>query len=321
MKCPKCAYLGYAHADKCRNCGYEFALSEPDSIGDLRLMDREHVPEPLRDLDLLDASRAPEGPSYSDMLAEGGVRGKRGDSNGLAELPLFGAQMTDDVPLITKPSPPRPPLAVRRATPDVPRLRAEPRAPMLDWADPPASTPAPSALPRIELSAADLESAAPQPRRASRMQTPMELPVDPSATGEPAPLSSRALATGVDVLLLLVIDVLVVYFTLKICRVSLAEFGLIPKAPLLTFLLLQNGGYFVAFTATGQTLGKMVAGVRVLADDDEQAPDVGRSALRAGLWLLLALPAGLGLLATFLMRDGRGLHDRFAGTRVVRASA
>ena len=124
------------------------------------------------------------------------------------------------------------------------------------------------------------------------MQTPTELPVDPSATGEPAPLSSRALATGVDVLLLLVIDVLVVYFTLKICRVSLAEFGLIPKAPLLTFLLLQNGGYFVAFTATGQTLGKMVAGVRVLADDDEQAPDVGRSALRAGLWLLLALPAG-----------------------------
>lgn len=30
MKCPKCAFLGYAHADRCRNCGYEFALSEPD---------------------------------------------------------------------------------------------------------------------------------------------------------------------------------------------------------------------------------------------------------------------------------------------------
>ena len=319
MKCPKCAYLGYAHADKCRNCGYEFALSEPDAIGDLRLMDRGHVPEPLRDLDLLDAARGPEGPSFSDMLAEGSVRGRRTDSNGLAELPLFGPPMTDDVPLITKPSPPRPPLAVRRATPDVPRLRAEPRAPMLDWADPPSPTPAPSALPRIELSAADLEATS--PRRASRAETPTELPLAPAAVGEPAPLSSRAVATAVDVLLLLVIDVLVVYFTLKICRLSLAEFGLIPKAPLLTFLLLQNGGYFVAFTATGQTLGKMLAGVRVLADDDEQAPDVGRSALRAGVWLLLALPAGLGLLATFLMRDGRGLHDRFAGTRVVRASA
>lgn len=319
MKCPKCAYLGYAHADKCRNCGYEFALSEPDAIGDLRLMDRTQVPEPLRDLDLLDAARAPEGPSFSDMLAEGSVRGRRSDAIGLAELPLFGPPMTDDVPLITRPSPPRPPLAVRRATPDVPRLRAEPRAPMLDWAEPPSSTPAPSALPKIELSAADFEAA--PPRRASRTQTPAELPLATAAADEPAPLSARALATAVDVLLLLVVDVLVVYFTLKICRVSLAEFSLIPKAPLLTFLLLQNGGYFVAFTATGQTLGKMLAGVRVLADDDEQPPDVGRSALRAGVWLLLALPAGLGLLATFLMRDGRGLHDRFAGTRVVRAGA
>lgn len=320
MKCPKCAYLGYVHADKCRNCGYEFALSEPDAIGDLRLMDREQVPEPLRDLDLLDAARGPEGPSYSAMLADVPARGKRGDSNGLAELPLFGSPVTDDVPLITKPSPPRPPLAVRRATPDVPRLRAEPRAPLLDWADPPTPTPAPSTLPRSELSAAELESAAPSPRRASRVSTPADLPAAPEV-GEPAPLSARALATAVDVLLLLVIDVLVVYFTLKICRVSLAEFGLIPKAPLLTFLLLQNGGYFIAFTATGQTLGKMLAGVRVLADDEAQAPDVGRSALRAGVWLLLALPAGLGLLTTFLMRDGRGLHDRFAGTRVVRAGA
>lgn len=98
--------------------------------------------------------------------------------------------------------------------------------------------------------------------------------------------------------------------------------ALLPKAPLFTFLLLQNGGYFVAFTATGQTLGKMVAGVRVLADDESHAPDLGRAALRAVVSLLLALPAGLGLLATTLMPDRRGLHqDRFAGTRVVRVGA
>lgn len=320
MKCPKCAYLGYAHADKCRNCGYEFALSEPDTIGDLRLMDREQVPAPLRDLDLLDAARAPEQDPFSDVFAEGGGRRRREAPNGLAELPLFGAPMTDDVPLITKASPPRPPLAVRRATPDVPRLRAEPRAPMLDWAEP--ASPTPTSLPKIELQASDLEGP-PAARRVAAIPlaaTPVEETTAP-LVGEPAPLSARALASAVDVALLFAIDLLVVYFTLKICRVSLSEFALIPKAPLLTFLLLQNGGYFVVFTATGQTLGKMLAGVRVLADDDENAPDVGRSALRAAVWLLLALPAGLGLLSTFLMRDGRGLHDRFAGTRVVRAGA
>ena len=36
------------------------------------------------------------------------------------------------------------------------------------------------------------------------------------------------------------------------------------------------------------------------------------------LALTLAVPAGLGFLPTLFSRDRRGLHDRFAGTRVVR---
>jgi uncharacterized RDD family membrane protein YckC len=40
--------------------------------------------------------------------------------------------------------------------------------------------------------------------------------------------------------------------------------------------------------------------------------------VRELVWLVLAAPAGLGLL-TVLNRDRRGIHDRFAGTRVVRA--
>ena len=50
------------------------------------------------------------------------------------ELTLFGPPIPDDEPLITQASPPRPPLAVRRATPEVPRLRSEPRLPSLDLA-------------------------------------------------------------------------------------------------------------------------------------------------------------------------------------------
>jgi uncharacterized RDD family membrane protein YckC len=176
---------------------------------------------------------------------------------------------------------------------------------MLDWPDP-VIGPFPD---RSELPTLAVEQLPPRPVRTRQPDS------------EPAGLWARAIAAAIDVMLLAIVDVAVVYFTLKICRLNLEDLAMLPKAPLLTFLLLQNGGYFTAFTTTGQTLGKMIAGVRVLADDSEQAPDLGRSVLRVALWLVLALPAGLGLLATILSRDGRGLHDRFAGTRVVRASA
>ena len=46
--------------------------------------------------------------------------------------------------------------------------------------------------------------------------------------------------------------------------------------------------------------------------------DFGRALIRELAWFALAVPAGLGLL-TVLSRDHRGIHDRCAGTRVVRA--
>ncbi|MEQ1727105.1 MAG: RDD family protein [Vicinamibacterales bacterium] len=309
MKCPKCGYLGYERVERCRHCGYEFSLNSAAPTPDLRLRNNAEMPQPLDDLDLIDAATAPPpADRYADALAEvhsGGLQ------NGLAELPLFGAPITDDVPLV-KAAKPRPPLAVRRSTPEVPKLRSEPRAdsraPLLEWSDPALHTP-PARTSAFE------RRPTPQPRDLPR----------PQLTGldaaEPAGIGPRAVATVIDLALLALVDLVVVYFTMKICRLSFAELALLPKAPLLTFLTLQNGGYFIAFTATGQTMGKMMTGVRVLEDDSDHAPDVGRSALRAGLWILLALPAGLGLLSAALSRDGRGLHDHFAGTRVVRAGA
>ena len=32
MKCPKCGYLGFEDADRCRNCEYEFSLSAPIAV-------------------------------------------------------------------------------------------------------------------------------------------------------------------------------------------------------------------------------------------------------------------------------------------------
>jgi len=311
MKCPKCGYLGYERVERCRNCGYEFSLGSATPTPDLRLRDNSTVPQPLDDLDLVDAATPPAAPA-ADRFNDVRVESPAEDSgrNVMAELPLFGPPITDDVPLITKASPPRPPLSVRRATPEVPRLRAESRAPLLDWPDPAPGPPTPSARPVSEEPAA--ESHARRFRGRSHAA---------HAESEPAGLGSRAIAAVIDVALLGAVDAVVIYFTMKICRLTSAELSLLPRAPLITFLLLQNGGYFVAFTTMGQTLGKMVAGVRVLADDSDTAPDLGRSVLRAAVWLVLALPVGLGLLSATFSPDRRGLHDRFAGTRVVRANA
>jgi len=308
MKCPKCGYLGYEQVDKCRNCGYEFSLGSAAPTPDLRLRDNSSVPQPLDDLDLIDAATpAPTAPADRFNDARPDTHTPDGGRNIMAELPLFGPPITDDVPLITRASPPRPPLSVRRSTPEVPRLRTEARAPLLDWPDPGTSSQSPAARPVAKQPAEPLESRL----RARGDGTDIE----------PAGIGSRAIAAAIDVALLGLVDAIVIYFTMKICRLTTNELWMLPRAPLFTFLLLQNGGYFVAFTTMGQTLGKMVAGVRVLADDSDNAPDLGRSVLRAAVWIVLALPVGLGLLSATLSPDRRGLHDRFAGTRVVRAGA
>ena len=218
------------------------------------------------------------------------------------ELPLFGPPIPDDEPLITRASPPRPPLAVRRATPEVPRLRAETplRTPSLDLA--PEATDPSSTRVRVP---------------ADRVTADMRCHEEALDAG----VGRRFLAVLVDLVILAVIDVVVVYFTMQLCYLTIEDVGILPKGPLVAFMLVQNGGYLVAFTAGGQTLGKMMAGIRVVQSDSEGSLDVGHAFLRTLMWVVLAVPAGLGFLTALFSRDHRGLHDRFAGTRVVRASA
>ena len=171
-------------------------------------------------------------------------------------------------------------------------------------------------MPMLDLAqASDAESALSPAARVPAQPWPDE-PIELEAAG----FGARAAAVAVDLVVLLAIDAVVLYFTMQICGLTAADFSVLPKGPLLAFLVVQNGGYLVAFTAGGQTLGKMAAGIKVVQTHSDAPLDLARSVLRTLVWVVLAVPAGLGFL-TALSRDHRGLHDRCAGTRVVRASA
>lgn len=358
MKCPKCNYLGFEHVERCRNCGYDFLLSssvglpelairqpasEPDPLGDLELVDRskridtgDFASEMDRDLDRVLSATAPfaaePAPGAAARSVAAPVAGPGppppapaavvqfrpaaasaasvATSAAASRLPLFSSASSDDAPLITRASPPRQPLAVRRATPEQVRLRTEAaRAPALEL---------PLDLGQPEPPVVAQRAAAPATRTGARGPG---APARAQAEGELATPGERITAVLIDLFILATIDAAIVYFTMQICAVSLSELAIVPKAPMLAFLLVQNGGYLIAFTVGGQTLGKMAAGIKVVSTGSDANLDVGHAVLRTLLWVVLAIPAGLGFISAFFSSDHRGLHDRFAGTRVVRASA
>ena len=348
MKCPKCGYLGYQDVERCRNCGYDFSLTPNSAASDLRIRQPEPEVESnaIGDLDLIDSRMAAAALNAlraaankeNPAPASPALPNKAQDTDE-GELPLFGDAGADDEPLITKASPPRPPLAVRRATPEVPRLRSESRMPaseapqvtsLAPIAQKPAPKPEPKPAPPTPPPAPRAAAApAPTPVPPTPAVPDPPLRVEPAYTPEPdvpppflrpATAGERVTAAAIDLALLLCVDLIVVYFALKVCRLSPSEYRLLPPVPTLAFLLLQNGGYLVAFTTVGQTLGKMMTGLRVVDAETETSPGIGRAAARAAVTLLLTLPAGLGLLPVLFNHDGRGLQDRLAGTRVVHGS-
>jgi uncharacterized RDD family membrane protein YckC len=302
MKCPKCGYLGFEDVDRCRNCGYDFSLSPPIDLPDLSLRPDAHTTDALDDLAMLDRA-APRPLRAEPPVVQAPVPARPPATK--SELPLFGR---DDLePLITRPSPPRAPLAVRRATPEVPRIRTEPPRGQGQTLDLDLDMPPPPPMPSMGVE---------ERARSGRWPPTAEAHAPPPAAG----LGARLAAAIIDLVILAGIDAVVIYFTMQICGITFWELGIVPKVPLLAFLLVLNGGYLVVFTAGGQTLGKMAAGIKVVTAGSGSPIDLGRSVVRTVVWLILVAPAGLGFVTALFNHDHRGLHDRFARTRVVRAS-
>jgi uncharacterized RDD family membrane protein YckC len=177
----------------------------------------------------------------------------------------------------------------------------------------------PPAAPRTE-ARASVEDELPIEEDSLRPEDEWELPSTPK---EPRPVERPALpqerlqAAAVDMALLASVSTLVVYFASRAAHVSLG--ALRPSWPwllgYLAFLGLVYASYFTG--TTGQTLGKMVTGLRVL-QVSSRPPGYLRAFLRAAVGALGILVVGLGQLPMLFDPARRALHDRLFGTRVVK---
>ncbi len=315
MKCPKCGYIGFESAEKCRNCGYDFSL----------------LADPVRDLDLpLRTDEPLEAPADFDLRTDGADdalapphRTPDKDAFKLPslpprvpppELPLFAPPPAD----AASPPPPRDRSRLVAVTPAAAPAR-RPAAPPTPAR--PAPTPIPvraaaSFQPRsgrvVSLSLKEAELGLELEPPPPRMPTPRSI-----GAGQPGGPVARAIAGVLDVSILLGLDAAVLYFTLRLCRLSFGEIGIVPIAPLVAFFALLDGAYLIAFTAVGgQTIGKMATSLKVVGEDGTPVLP-GQAIVRAAGYVASMLPAGLGFVPGFFGPSRRTLHDRLANTRVV----
>jgi uncharacterized RDD family membrane protein YckC len=167
----------------------------------------------------------------------------------------------------------------------------------------------------------------PQAGRASgareRRSQPAAKP--PRATGAAAPLSSRLAAGLVDAVFVLSGQAILLapvgwYWWSREVPTAPAEVSYLPvlaSVTLVPLALLLGALYHVYFwSVKGATPGKELFGLRIETEEGETPLPAGRAALRVFAYLLSAASLGLGFL--MIAFGGAGLHDRIAGTRVVR---
>lgn len=151
--------------------------------------------------------------------------------------------------------------------------------------------------------------------------TPIRL--DPSALARPAAgLGPRLLAGLLDVTLVAAVQALLLApgFLYWRSRELPSEVPYVPIALSLALIPLALGVgalyYVYSWGTRGATLGQRLLGLEVEAEDGACPPGLSRAFLRLLGYGLSACLFGVGFL--LMAFGGRALHDRIAGTRVVR---
>lgn len=288
MRCPKCQHIVFEDVTVCPGCGHDFSLVLDRQA--LSVLELETNPEPIGQLpdfplDHPAASPLPNQAHSNEKMPKSSVV--------RSELPLFPfSREVSAVAATPRPAVSRP-LSVRRPTPEILKLR--PRTLR--------------ASPVREALSFDLADAPTGRRTADSV----------SALESLRMLVLRIKAGLVDVALLLSIDAVVVYLTLRFTGLPVLFIDRLPLFPLAAFLLVLDIGYVVALTALGgQTIGKMAFGLRVQQDDGSPVTIVTALGRIAG-YMVSLLPAGLGFTGLFFGKR-RALHDLLADTRVTRLS-
>jgi uncharacterized RDD family membrane protein YckC len=326
MSCPACGGNLPGGQERCPACGAHVApLTEGALAPDPAARPR---PEPLREIPGLKKRERTWKDEVRERMRD--RKRKRGDG----DLPLFrdgedaeggdpepaSEDMSSEPP---EPVPSRTPLAFMDARPaeveeeaaDLPLRPAE--LPLRA----PASTAAPAPELRLAATAepAGVRARSPEPTVESADEWTLgSEPADAARPVErPAYSGERARAAALDVALLTVLWAIVVYFAGRAAHVELA--GLRPAWPYLAgylaFLGLTYAGYFTG--TTGQTLGKIAVGLRVV-DAGGRPPGYLRAFARAALGSVGVLAAGAGLIPMLVDPARRALHDRVLRTRVVK---
>ncbi len=310
MKCPKCAYLGFEATDRCRNCGYDFSLTAPVASRELALHSAETVESPLADFVLHDADEDDE----PRLMAAGP-----------SPMPAPKRRVTPP-PVPVPPSPASPP-APPRFEAEVPEPPVEEELPL--FTPPPAGTPLAVRRPGAEVRRTRRNTTRPvrfdPPELPLVAETPEAPPAGaPSRVAHPRTLvaatpGSRVGAALIDAALLLSLDLLIVVLTIRVANLSLtlADIGRLRPAPMAAFFGLLAFLYLVAFTISGgQTVGKMIFGLRVTGDDGRPV-DLTGAVVRALGGIVSFLTLGALFVPVLFDADRRAVHDRLAGTRVV----
>jgi uncharacterized RDD family membrane protein YckC len=354
MKCPKCRYLSFEPELRCKHCGYDFSLAEPNlAVRTFDELEQQDPDPPLVDLQLrampsaLPASRqaaasialadreealAPR-PAVAARPAAvprpaalpkpaavpAPVRPAPGPT---PDLPLFikpkevstlatasrAEALTDDIdePAVRVPAAPRP-LVVRRRAPDSGRHGGPVVA---------------ATAPALVVNRADRDLLE-YLRRVETEAAPAAFPSGPVAVAveDAVGVATRFKALTIDVLLLALLDVAVVLLTLRQCDLGVSQWAGMPLVPLSAFLVSLSVSYLLMFNVVGgQTIGKMICGLRVVGDqiDARAAPTFRQLSSRALLSVPSLLLLGAGFLP-YLAGQDRTVHDRLTHTRVVRA--